>query len=131
MSRESVAIVRALYEAFNRGDTDAIVELADPDVVVEDQGVIDGALYEGREGVLRFLAFQADAFDAQSAELEELVETGGEIVAVIRLRGEGPLTGIPLDGRFSHVWEIVGGLVRRLRVYQTKHDALEAAGLRK
>ena len=127
MSREPVDVVRAMYDAFNRGDTDAILELADPAVSVEDHAVIDGATYEGREGVIRFLAFQAEAFNAQSAELEELIETGDDIVAVIRLRGEGPLSRVPLEGRFSHVWQIAGGMVRRLRVYASKQEALEAA----
>lgn len=127
MPRESSEVARAMYDAFNRGDTEAILELADPAVSVEDHGVIDGAIYEGREGVLRFLAFQADAFNAQSVELEELIETGDEIVAVIRLRGEGPLSRVPLEGRFSHVWQIAGGMVRRLRVYASKEEALEAA----
>ncbi len=127
MPRANLEVVRAMYDAFNRGDTEAILELADPAVSVEDHGVIDGATYEGREGVIRFLAFQADAFNAQSAELEELIETGDDIVAVIRLRGEGPLSRIPLEGRFSHVWEIAGGVVRRLRVYASKQEALEAA----
>ena len=92
MSREKVEVVRAIYDAFNRGDTDAILELVDPAVSVEDRAVIDGATYEGRDGALRFLAFQAEAFNAQSVELEELVDTTDEIVAVIRLRGEGPLS---------------------------------------
>jgi ketosteroid isomerase-like protein len=127
MSREPVDVVRAMYDAFNRGDTDTILELADPAVSVEDHAVIDGTTYEGREGVIRFLAFQADAFNAQSAVLEELIETGDDIVAVIRLRGEGPLSRVPLEGRFSHVWQIAGGMVRRLRVYASKQEALEAA----
>lgn len=129
MSRESLDVVRAMYNAFNRGHTNAILELADPAVSVEDHGVIDGKTYEGRDGVVRLLAFQADAFSAQSAELEELIETGDEIVAVIRLRGEGPRSGVPLEGRFSHVWQIAGGTVRRLRVYASKQEALEAAGM--
>jgi ketosteroid isomerase-like protein len=128
MSRQNSEVARAMYDAFNRGDMDTILELADPAVSVEDHGVIDGATYEGREGVVQFLAFQAEAFSAQSVELEELIETGEEIVAVIRLRGEGPVSRVPLEGRFTHVWEIAGGMVRRLRVYATKQEALEAAG---
>jgi ketosteroid isomerase-like protein len=119
-----------MYDSFNRGDIDTILELAHPAISVEDHGVIDGATYEGRDGVVRFLAFQAEAFSAQSVELEELLETGDEIVAVIRLRGEGPLSRIPLEGQFTHVWQIAGGQARRLRVYATKQEALEAAGRR-
>ena len=130
MCEDNVEVVRAMYDAFNRGDTDAILELADPTVSVEDHGVIDGTSYEGREGVIRFLAFTADAFQASSVELEELLATGDEIVAVVVLRGEGPLSRVPLEGRFTHVWQIAGGLVRRLRVYATKQEALQAAGLR-
>ena len=48
-------VARAMYDAFNRGDMEAILELADPAVTVEDHGVIDGATYEGREGVVQFL----------------------------------------------------------------------------
>jgi ketosteroid isomerase-like protein len=128
MSQERSEVARAIYDAFNRGDMEAILELADPAISVEDHAVIDGTTYEGREGVVQFLAFQAEAFSAQSVELEELIETGEEIVAVIRLRGEGPVSGVPLEGRFTHVWEIAGGMVRRLRVYATKQEALEAAG---
>jgi len=127
MCKDNVEVVRAMYEAFNRGDTDAILELADPAVSVEDHGVIDGTSYEGREGVIRFLAFTADAFQASSVELEELLATDDEIVAVVVLRGEGPLSRVPLEGRFTHVWQIAGGLVRRLRVYATKQEALQAA----
>jgi ketosteroid isomerase-like protein len=130
MSQERSEVARAIYDAFNRGDPDAILELADPAISVEDHALIDGTTYEGRDGVLRFLAFQAEAFSARSVELEELIETGEEIVAVIRLRGEGPMSRVPLEGRFTHVWEIAGGMVRRLRVYATKQEALEAAGLR-
>ena len=101
MSQEKVEVVRAIYDAFNRGDTDAILELVDPAVSVEDRAVIDGATYEGRDGALRFLAFQAEAFNAQSVELEELVDTTDEIVAVIRLRGEGPRSGVPLQDRVA------------------------------
>jgi len=117
-----------MYDSFNRGDTDTILELADPAVSVEDHAVIDGTSYEGREGVIQFLAFQAEAFAAQSVELEELIETGDQIVAVIRLRGEGPLSRVPLVGRFTHVWQIDDGMALRLRVYATKQEALEAAG---
>jgi ketosteroid isomerase-like protein len=129
MPRERLEVVRTMYDSFNRGDTDTILELADPAVSVEDHAVIDGTTYEGREGVIQFLAFQAEAFAAHRVELEEVLETGDEIVVVVRLRGEGPLSRIPLEGNFTHVWQIDDGMVHRLRVYATKQDALEAAGL--
>lgn len=103
MSREDRDVVRAMYDAFNRADTDTILELADPAVSVEDHAVIDGATYEGRDGVVQFLRFQAEAFSAESVELEEMVETADEIVAVIRLRGEGPLSRVPLEGRLPRL----------------------------
>jgi ketosteroid isomerase-like protein len=128
MPRDGLEVVSAMYDSFNRGDTDTILELADPAVCVEDHAVIDGTTYEGREGVMQFLAFQAEAFAARRVDLEEVLETGDEIVVVIRLRGEGPLSQVPLEGNFTHVWQIENGMVRRLRVYATKQEALEAAG---
>jgi ketosteroid isomerase-like protein len=40
MSRENLDVVRAMYDAFHRGDSDTILELADPAVSIEDHGVI-------------------------------------------------------------------------------------------
>jgi ketosteroid isomerase-like protein len=128
VSTDALDVVRAMYDAFNRGEPSAILELADPAVTVEDHAVIDGTTYEGLEGVVQFLAFQAEAFAAHRVDLEEVLETGDEIVVVIRLRGEGPLSQIPLEGNFTHVWQIDEGMVQRLRVYATKEEALEAAG---
>jgi uncharacterized protein len=130
MPETNVEVVRAIYDAFNRGDPGAILELADPGISVEDHAVIDGAAYEGHDGVLSFLAFQAEAFEANHVELDELIDAGDPLVAIIRLRGEGPLTGIPLEGRFAHVWQIADGVVHSLRVYATREDAIDAAGLR-
>ena len=52
MPRDGLEVVRAMYDSFNRGDTDTILELADPAVSVEDHAVIDGTTYEGRDGVI-------------------------------------------------------------------------------
>ncbi|MFL5819432.1 MAG: nuclear transport factor 2 family protein [Solirubrobacteraceae bacterium] len=128
--QESVEVVRAIYDAYNRGDADGIVEVTDPEICIEDHGVIDGASYRGRSGVLEFLAFQSESFREQHVELEELVGVGGALLAVIHLSAEGSASGAPVGGRFAHVWELEEGLIRRLGIYSNKEEALEAVGLR-
>jgi ketosteroid isomerase-like protein len=130
MSQEDVEVVRGIYDAFNRGDAGALVEASDPEVSIEDHGVPDGKSYHGQSGVLNFLSFQAESFRGQRVEAQEVIGTGGTLLVVVRLSVEGASSGVPVATEFAHVWELHAGKVRRLRVYRSKADALEAAGVR-
>ena len=52
MSQENVKVVRAVFEAWNAGDMDAVRELYDPDVIVRyPEGVPEPGPFVGREAV--------------------------------------------------------------------------------
>jgi ketosteroid isomerase-like protein len=76
------------------------------------------------------LSSKRRAGGGQRVELEELIETGATLVFVVRLSAEGTSSGVPIADEFADVWELQGGKVRRLRVYRSRADALEAVGLR-
>jgi ketosteroid isomerase-like protein len=48
----------------------------------------------------------------------------------MRLTGKARNTGLPLDHRAIHVWTLRNGKAIRLRLYESRDKALEAAGLR-
>ena len=129
MSQENVEVVTRIYDAFNRGDSGAVVEASDEDVSIQDYGVLDGESYHGRGGVLQFLSFQAASFRGQRVEAQEVIEAGDTLVAVVRLSVEGASSGVPVATEFAHVWEFRAGKVRQLQVYRTKAEALQAVGL--
>jgi ketosteroid isomerase-like protein len=56
MSQENVEVVRAGFEAYNRGDVDALLGLLDPQVEWTDQ-FVEGGTFRGREGVHEFLGW--------------------------------------------------------------------------
>ncbi|HYN07432.1 MAG TPA: NUDIX domain-containing protein [Vicinamibacterales bacterium] len=55
-------LVRAFYQALNRGDLDAVVALYHPDCIVEHVFTDDGAVYEGREIVAGLWAAELARF---------------------------------------------------------------------
>jgi ketosteroid isomerase-like protein len=67
MSQENVEIVRALYEAWNAGDMDALRELYDPDVhLVPGKGWHEPRPYVGRDEVMRLLVQVREAWKSDS-----------------------------------------------------------------
>ncbi len=70
-----------------------------------------------------------EAFDQVDFEIEDLVQSGDEVVAFIRSRGRGRRSGLVVDQRLPSVWTVRGGRVVRVRGYRDDAEALDAAGL--
>src|SRR4051794_33857542 len=82
MSRENVEIVRRSYAAFNRGDWDAALEAARPEIewrLHGDLGIDAPPLVPGREGVR---AQWADFFEVWEDHRMDHVIRGGSIASV-------------------------------------------------
>jgi ketosteroid isomerase-like protein len=132
MSEENVESVNQNYEAFNSAlaqgqDIMPLLDGIDPDIVVE-MGVLEGT-FHGREGLVRFIEGQAALFEHLRCDPEEVIDAGDKIVVPIRLTGKARNTGLPLDYRAIHVWTLRNGKPIRLRLYESREKALEAAGL--
>jgi ketosteroid isomerase-like protein len=130
MSRENVEMVRALIDATNRGDMDALFKDAAPDIeydlsraVGPQQGVHRG-LDEARRAAEEF----SDAWESLRYEIEEYIEGDAHVVTPFTnyLRGRD---GIEVQARAVWVWTIHNGAVTRVALYQERRDALKAAGL--
>ena len=77
MSEENVEIVRSFYEAFNRGDWDAMFRDAHPDFELTTPSQLPNAgTYRGREECQRFLQDGLAAFEASIVEPEVFFESG-------------------------------------------------------
>ncbi len=131
MSQENVEVVRRAIAAYNRRDFEAIRDLNHPDVQVDwsaSRGLAAG-VYQGQEEVMRFYQDFLGTFEEVQIEPERFIESGDSVVVPnsAQIRGRD---GIEVVARSAIVFEIRGGLVARICLYQDTHEALEATGPR-
>jgi ketosteroid isomerase-like protein len=130
MSEENVEIVRALNEAFNRRDAAAAFRMFDPDVQAESHGALGGDReYHRHEGVLELMGTFWQSFENPRSEIEECIASGDDVVLAVRIYGRGKASGVEVDTLTGQVLTLRDGKVVRWRVFVTKEEALEAAGL--
>jgi ketosteroid isomerase-like protein len=126
VSEANVEVVRGAWEAFARHDNAAIFPLYDPDVEIRD--VFD-RVYRGLDGVREFFSEWLSAWHEYRAEVQEWIDAGDNVVALVHLRARGKQSGVPVEMHQAHVWTLREGKLWRLRLYPTKADALNALGL--
>jgi ketosteroid isomerase-like protein len=134
MSEENVEVVRRCIETINRGGLqgalEVVDEFCDPDVELRAVGRLPdlGRLLRGREAVGGYFAQLFGTFD-YSIEVDEFIDAGDAVVAVIRQIARGRGSGAEVSNRVVFVYGMRDGKITYLDAYRTKSDALEAAGL--
>lgn len=131
---ENVEIVRRLFEAAARRDTNALFDLYDPYIVWDasrtQRGAITGKVVQGREGLLKWLREWYDVWETMDDVLEELIDVGQQrVVSIMTQRGRGRASGVEVANRLGTVWTIQDGKVIRAVWFPSREDALEAVGL--
>lgn len=131
MAAGDLDIVRRGYDAFSRGDVDAVLAVLDSEVVWHaPPSLPESGTFHGREEVRRWLEGYADAWEKTRVDLEDIREEGDRVIAQVRVSGRGRGSGIAVSGNSDlHVWKLRGGLVYFVRMYQGTRDALQAEGL--
>jgi ketosteroid isomerase-like protein len=129
--RQNIDTVRAILEAFNEGDMPGFLELCDPGIEWDvTRRLIDPATHYGHEGVEEFFEQQREAWEeAPRMEVEDLIATGDQVVACVRVHGRGKHSGIAVDARIAQVWTIRNEKAIRMEYYGDRAQALNAVGL--
>jgi len=129
MSQENVEIVRAAFEAWSRGDLDAWLAEADPEIewfVLPDAP--DPGPHRGRHVILERAALWRDML-ALRGEVLEYIDAGEYVIMPVRMRGWPPGSDAEVVLDEVYVSKFRDGKVVELREYRTKAEALEAVGL--
>jgi ketosteroid isomerase-like protein len=132
MSQENVETVRRGFEYFI-ATGDFLEEIVDPEFVWDMsafRGWPERQVYAGLKGAREFIADWREPWEDWELELEELVDVGERVVAIVRQRGRSKGTGLPVDMHFAMVWTIRDGKQARMRMYASPDEGLEAVGLR-
>jgi len=143
MSQQTVEIVRNLYEAINRLGAASLLELPDaarrdffrrsfdPELEIRQiPGLVDTAgTFRGYDGYLQATRELVEVLNGIRFELGKEYARGDSVVFDVLALATGRASGVPVEIRIAHLWELKEGLVRRWIVYPTLDEALEAAGL--
>ena len=116
----ALEVVQRSYAAFACGDLDGVLGDLDPDIEwVQAQGLPHGGTYHGIAEVRRniFEPLDAEWWDEFTADPDEFVDAGDEVVVLGRYRGVAKGTGKRLDVPFVHVWTFRDGKATRFRQF--------------
>ena len=84
--------------------------------------------YRGYDGVRRFWTQFLSAWDEYGVQVDELIDAGDQVVAVMRLSAR--TNELEVDEARSSLLTLRDGRIVRIEPFASKDDALEAAGKR-
>src|SRR6476646_8438394 len=132
MSQENVEIVREIYHAVARRDAASAFAVYADDIVWEvsaRRALVMNRVYHRHDGVRKFWRDALSAFGEVDLDVEELIDAGGQVVAVIREREIGRASRVPVEASHAAIWTLDDGKVIRMQVFDDRTEALKAVGL--
>ena len=128
MSKENVEIVRITYEALAQRDLDALEAVMREHVApgFEFESVLAGQVYRGAQGARDLAADLWETVDYVPA-VEEIIDFGDRVVAVLRISGRGAGSGVPVSQEVAIVYTFKEGKIVRGKSFTSRAEALEAA----
>ena len=130
MSEENIEVVRRGIEAWNRRDLTGWLASFHPEGELDwsrSRGPLNG-VYRGQGKLEAFWDEFWSTFEKVELETHGFTEVGSNVVVpnTAHLRGR---EGIEVVARSTFVFTVEKGQTRRLRMFQERTEALEAAGL--
>ena len=129
MSQTNDEVVRGIYDAFARGDVDAVFAAMHPDVEWDEaEGMPYGGVHRGPQAIADkvFGPILADVQGFTAAPDEILPLDDDRVLARGRYGGTGAAG--PMDAKFVHVWTVAEGKVSRYEQLADTRRFCEAVG---
>jgi ketosteroid isomerase-like protein len=92
MSQQDVEIVRRVSDAFAAGDSDTVFALVSPEIEWNFSNAdtwLEEQVYHGFDGIAKFFGKWLEEWDDYRFEVEDIIDAGDRIVAVVRHEGRG------------------------------------------
>jgi ketosteroid isomerase-like protein len=136
MAPANVQIARQVFDAFNRGDVEALRDLVDPECEFAPHitGGFEHTEFRGLEGLSDFMRRVPETWERLHVEPLQVRENGDVVVMLGTLRGVGRASGIEVETRTIWVWTFRAARMRRLEAHAADDPgevarALAAAGM--
>jgi ketosteroid isomerase-like protein len=118
-SQEPLALVSGIYEAFERGDFQAVLAACDPEIEwianAEDTLPWSRGVYHGREGVGQYFADFNRYVEDTRVEVEELLPSSENVVAIGYIHARPHGADRDYRARFAQVWTVRNNKAVRLQ----------------
>ena len=132
MSQENVELVRRSFELWQAGRVDAWIETIDAGVEWDisahplpdfpNSGI-------GRDALVGHMAAYLSGWNDYEVSNKETIDGGDDVIMIMHERARMRGSEMVLDRDLPTVWTVRDGRAVRYRVFKTRADALEAAGL--
>jgi ketosteroid isomerase-like protein len=120
--------IRAVFDAFNRRDVDAVIEHFDEDVeAIPLRAAVEDISYRGHSGIRQFLAENAAIWHGFAVRIEEVRQVAESFVALGRMEGEGRVSGVKTEGVGAWVIRFRGDRISYYRTYADRDQAIADA----
>jgi ketosteroid isomerase-like protein len=129
VSAEDVEAAKRGIEAYNRGEIERLVEMADPEVkMVPLRSLLEGGAYEGHDGVRRFMADMDEDWESREIEVDEVRDLGDSVLVLGNFHGLGHSGN---EVRYPVAWhsEYRLGKLVKMTAYADQGSALGDLGL--
>src|SRR3954469_22690115 len=132
MSQENVEIVRRSTDAYNRRDLDGIVEHWAPDAVLDwsNSRGLEAGVYRGHDEIRAFTKRFLAAWEDVRLEIADPIVVDDDVLIVENVTYLRGRDGIETQARSAWLTTFRDGHQTLVTLYQTKQEALEAAGRR-
>jgi len=132
MSQENVEVVKEFTRRFEGGDRGDWRDYFDPNVVLDASATESpfAGVYRGHQGIERFFRDWLGTWKDYEIAHREYIDAGDAVVVVFRQSGTGRGSGVRTERDFFGVYELRELKVVRYHMYESRQEALEAAGLR-
>ena len=124
---KNLEVIRTSYVAWSSGDLDAWLEGFHPNAELQTSGVWPDfdPVYRGTEGLAEFWHRMHEAWEVFRVDIEQISEEGDGFAAAVRFRAKGVDSGIEVDMRFAHAYQMRDGLIAVLFSRSTLEQARE------
>jgi ketosteroid isomerase-like protein len=120
------------FAAINRRDFDLVLTCLDPEIDYIAAGVVPADMaghHHGHNAYRENWRRLDEALHSLRLDPEELIDTGDQLIVLVRATAHGAGSGIPVSTTYFQVVTFRDGLVIRQEDVQDRAEALEAAGL--
>jgi hypothetical protein len=130
MSEENQQVVERAIAAVNARDIDGYLACCTDDVELRTPMASVGGVYDGADGIRRFLVDIEDAAPDFRIELQRVQVVGAnQVLAFVRASSTGRVSGLHTVLDSANVYDLVAGRIERVRIFVDRREALEAVGL--
>jgi ketosteroid isomerase-like protein len=130
----NVEILRAGYEAFAKGDVQAVLRLFHPAIEWNEAEHVTywtgGPFRGGDQIVAGVFARIAQDFDGFRIDVRRMVGLNDTVLVESRYRGIVKATGKALDAQVAHVWDFREGKIVRFQQYTDTWQFAEVTGVK-